>query len=107
MWRVMCEHGTSGRSEFGRVPLLCQRGLSAEEAVQRAYMGGVRAEACSLQGAWRKASAWAKEEADRMVVVWIALSNGGLRGGRDSSTRIYFSLREGLGHNMLHNHSRY
>ena len=51
------------------VPLSCLRGLSAEEAVQRAYMGGVHAEACSLQGAWRKASAWAQEEANRMVVV--------------------------------------
>ena len=37
--------------------------------MQRAYMGGVHAEACSLQGAWRKASAWAQEEANRMVVV--------------------------------------
>ena len=44
----------------------------------------------------------------RRIAWWwcgIALSNG-LAWRRDSSTRIYFSLREGL-HNMLHNHSRY
>ncbi|MFL2876787.1 MAG: bifunctional folylpolyglutamate synthase/dihydrofolate synthase [Pontiellaceae bacterium] len=51
------------------VPLPCLRGLSAEETAQRVYMGGVHAEACSLQGAWQAAAVWAKAEADRMVVV--------------------------------------
>ena len=70
-------------------------------------MGGVRAEACSLQGAWRKASAWAQEEADRMVVVCgsLYLMEACVEEGLLHAD--LFSLREGLGHNMLHNHSRY
>ena len=51
------------------VSLPCLRGLTAEEAAQRVHMGGVHAEACSLQGAWHAAMAWAQAEADRMVVV--------------------------------------
>ena len=49
------------------VPLSCLRGLSAEEAVQRAYMEeftrGKFVTRCLA------ASAWAQEEANRMVVV--------------------------------------
>lgn len=51
------------------VSLLCRRGLAAEEAALRAGMGGLSAKACSLKAAWQEASAWAQEEAGRMVVV--------------------------------------
>ena len=51
------------------VPLDCRRGCSAEEAAERAVLGGVEAKAVSLRDGWKEAEEWALADPNRMVVV--------------------------------------